>query len=563
MKPNALRITCVQANPTVGDLDGNFGIMRRYRQEFRGKADLLVFSECFGSGYPLGDLVLRPAFRRDFRKHLTQFCDEIASDDGPAVLLGGPHEGSTLPYNAAYLIDNDGSMQISFKHRLPNEEVYDEKRTFAEGPMPRPLTFLGFKIGVPICEDFWHGDVTRSLADEGADFFVVLNGSHFKVGKQSKRLRLGHDCVKTHGKPVVYVNQFGGQDELVFDGGSFAIDRSNNLITQIAFREGTFDLSIERGDHGIDLHRTDYMNSGAAGYPDELEATYKSKVVACRDYVRKTGFTDVVIGNSGGLDSATTAAIAVDALGPEHVHLVRLPSEYTSEDSMEHARLTAELLGTDLRTISIVPAVDAFRSMLSDEFTGLPEDVTEENIQARARALVLMALSNKFGWMLLATGNKSEISVGFMTIGGDMLGGYAILKDTWKTKVKAIAKWRNENFDDYFRGKKGPAVLEEIIKKAPTAELKDGQTDEAALGPYEELDPVLIHMVQGFNDPRRAAALASEDVGYEITVEYATKIAQKVWRAQYKRVQSPPGPVETDVDFGKGWRLPIVNQYGL
>ncbi|GGF17901.1 NAD+ synthase [Aliidongia dinghuensis] len=562
-----LRLSFIQANPTVGAIAENFEIVRAYRRKFTGRADLLVFSECFGTGYPFQDLALRPTFIRDFQAALAALVAEMRGDAGPAVLIGGPQPGASLPYNAAFLIETDGSTNVVLKHRLPNDEVYDEKRTFAEGPMPAPVAFRGFKLGIQICEDFWHGEVARALADEGADILISPNGSHFKLGKQAIRLDLARRAVRAVGLPLVYVNQVGGQDELVFDGGSFAIDRHGNTVAQVAFREASFDLVLERGEHGPDIRRADVIGSTANGYPEPLEALYRAMVLGLRDYVGKNRFPGVVIGMSGGLDSALSAAVAVDALGPDKVHLVRMPSPYTSKASMDDAAEAARLLGVRLDTVPIEPAMAAFRTMLAPLFEGRAEDVTEENIQARARGITLMAISNKLGSMVLSTGNKSEMSVGYATLYGDMCGGYSVLKDVFKTMVFALARWRNayrpEGLPDGLRGPEGPVVPEEIITKPPSAELKPDQTDEAALGAYEHLDTVLRHLVEGMNDAPRAAALASAELGTPIDVAYAERIGRLVWHAEYKRRQGPMGVVLSGRGYDKGWRLPVTNAYGL
>ena len=559
----SLRITFVQANPTVGAIDANFGIVRRYRRQFTGKADLLVFSECFGTGYPVQDLALRPTFIRDFQAALGALAAEMRNDDGPAVLVGGPQPGASLPYNAAFLIETDGSTNVVLKHRLPNDEVYDEKRTFAEGPLPSPVAFRGFKLGILICEDFWHGEVARALADEGADILISPNGSHFKLGKQAIRLDLARRAVRAVGLPLAYVNQVGGQDELVFDGGSFAIDRHGNTVAQVAFREASFDIVLERGDRGPDIRRSDVIGGVLNGYPEPLEALYRAMVQGLRDYVGKNRFPGVVIGMSGGLDSALSAAVAVDALGPDKVHLVRMPSPFTSNASMEDAAEAAGLLGTRIDTVPIGPAMEAFRGMLAGLFEGRREDVTEENIQARARGMTLMAISNKLGSMVLSTGNKSEMSVGYATLYGDMCGGYSVLKDVYKTVVFALARWRNAHRPDGLLGPDGTVVPGRIITKPPSAELKADQTDEAALGAYEHLDAVLRHLVEGMNDAPRAAALASAELGTPIDVAYAERIGRLVWHAEYKRRQGPMGVVLSGRGYDKGWRLPVTNDYGL
>ncbi len=561
--PSRLRITCVQANPTVGALRANLDIVRRYRRERRGETDLLIFSEFFAAGYPVQDLVLRPAFVRDFHGELDALAAEMKGDDGPAVLIGGPQPGASLPYNAMFLLETDGSMKVMLKHRLANDEVYDEKRTFAPGPLPQPVEFRGFKLGVLICEDFWHGDVARALVDEGAELLIIPNGSHFKLGKQAIRLNLARRTVRALGMPLAYVNQLGGQDELVFDGGSFAMDRHGNTMAQIAFHEAAFTFVLERGEHGMEINPGDVFGRAQTGYPEDLEAIYQAMMLGLRDYVGKNRFPGVVLGMSGGIDSALSAAVAADALGADKVHLIRMPSPYTSAESMEDAAEAARALGARLDTVAIGPAMEVFRSMLAPLFAGLPEDVTEENIQARLRGMTLMAISNKLKALVLSTGNKSEMSVGYATLYGDMCGGYSVLKDAYKTTVFALAKWRNSKQPVGGLGPSGRVIPERIITKPPTAELRQDQTDEAALGAYEHLDAVLRHMVEGMNDAPQAALLASRDVGRTIDAAYAERIVNLLWHAEYKRRQGPPGVVLSGRGYDKGWRLPITNDYGL
>lgn len=562
-----LRIVCVQANPTVGALRDNFAIIRHRRAQYRGKADLLVFSECFGTGYPLQDLVLRPGFRRDFRAALDALAGEMRGDGGPAVLVGGPLDGAALPYNAAFLIETDGSMKIVLKHTLPNDEVYDEKRVFAPGPLPSPVDFRGFRLGIAICEDFWHGKVAQALAAEGAEVLIVPNGSHFRTGKQAVRLAIGRRTVKATGLPILYVNQVGGQDSLVFDGGSYVMDRAGLVIAQAGFCECDFDITLERGqDGGVDLRRGDVLGMLPNGYPDEPEAMYRALVLGLRDYVNKNGFPGVVLGMSGGIDSALSAAVAVDALGADRVLLVRMPSPYTSAESMEDAERAAALLGARLLTVPIAPAMEAFGGMLAPVLDDQPapaDDTTFENVQARIRGMTLMALSNRLGLMVLSTGNKSEMSVGYATLYGDMCGGYSVLKDVYKTVVFGLARWRNAHFPAGLLGPQGAVMPDRIITKPPSAELREGQTDEQALGAYEHLDAVLATTVEGLNGADRAAELASATVGQPISTAYAERIGTLTARAQYKRDQSPPGVVVTERTYGPGWRLPVTNHYGL
>lgn len=568
-----LRVACVQANPTVGDHAGNLDIVRAARAEFRGRADLVVFTECFLDGYPLGDLVSRPGFLSESRKAREDFIREIEGDGGPAVLIGGVREGAVRPYNAAFLLDTDGSVQVTMKCRLPNESVYDEKRTFEAAPMPTPLRFREWRIGVAICEDFWHGDVIRGLVDAGAELLIVLNASHFHAGKQETRIRRARDYARLFQTPTLYLNQVGSQDETTFDGASFVTDRRGHVIVQAAaFAAASFLVAVERGEHGVDIHHrcADLTASPSVRpYPDDLSAIYQALVLGLRDYVRKCGqgrLPGVVLGMSGGLDSAFSAAVAVDALGADKVLLIRMPSRLTSKASMEDAEAAALLLGARIETIGIAPAVDAAGAMLApifEAFGRTRRDVTEENLQARARGLTLMALSNKLGHMVLTTGNKSEMSVGYATLYGDMCGGFSVLKDVYKTDVYKLAALRNAYLPPGALGPSGTVIPQPIIDKPPTAELAEGQTDEASLGSYRHLDAVLRHLIEGMQTAQTAAALASAELGEEITVDYARKVALMVRAAQYKRRQAPPGVIVSRRDFGLDYRFPIAGRYLL
>jgi NAD+ synthase len=565
-----LNIVCVQANPTVGAIKANFDQIRDFRTRCPD-SDLIVFSEFFGAGYPIQDLALRPGFVREFHSEMSRLAHEIRRDGGPAVLVGGPQPGADLPYNAMFLIEVDGSMHVVLKHMLPNSEVYDERRTFAEGPMPSPVIFRGYKLGIAICEDFWHGHVIRHLADAGADIIISPNGSHFRVGKQQERLALGRRHARATGLPIIYVNQVCGQDELVFDGGSYVMNAKGELLGQRGFHPTHFEVNVSARVTGVLIRLNNQADFDGNGYPEsEIAQLYHAIVLGLRDYVNKNDFPGVLIGMSGGLDSALSAAVAVDALGPNRVHLVRLPSGFTSTASMEDAEAAAQLLGCRLDTVDITPAVEAFSQMTGPLFGDRPKDVTEENIQARSRGVTLMALSNKLGYMVLSTGNKSEMSVGYATLYGDMCGGFSVLKDIYKTSVFALSSWRNTCFrhsgvrdHNDFLGPRSAVIPDNIISKPPSAELSEDQTDEATLGSYEHLDAVLKSLVEGLHDPEQAAALASAAVGEPISADYARKIGRLVWHAEYKRRQGPMGVVVSGRGYDKGWRLPVTNDYGL
>ncbi|MDB5361676.1 MAG: nadE [Rhodospirillales bacterium] len=545
-----LKISLVQLNPTVGDIAGNAAKLTDALATARGQgADLLVTSELFLAGYPIEDLVLKPAFLDAIEQAVEGLMAETAS--GPALLLGAPwrHEGKV--YNAALLLDRGALRAVRFKHDLPNYGVFDEKRVFAAGPAPGPIAFRGMRLGVMICEDMWTPDVAETLEESGAQMLVVLNASPFEADKQDERIQLAVQRVQESGLALLYVNQVGGQDELVFDGGSFALDRKFRLQVQApSWRE-----AVVATEWMLDDDERWVVEPGVMTRPEEgLAAIYQAMVLGLRDYVTKNGFPGVVLGLSGGIDSALSAAVAVDALGPERVHGVMMPYRYTSTDSVEDADQASDLLDIELRSIDIAPAVDAFGGMLANAFAGRDSDSTEENLQARARGMVLMALSNKFGWMVLSTGNKSEMSVGYATLYGDMCGGYAVLKDVYKTTVFALARWRNAHRPVGALGPEGAVMPARIITKPPSAELKPGQTDQDTLPPYDVLDDILACLIE--RDMTAAAIVARG---------HASEIVMRVWRmldrAEYKRRQAPPGVKTTRRAFGRDRRYPITNSF--
>ena len=546
---DSLAISVAQLDPTVGDIAGNVAKLRRALAEARGQgADLVVASELVVAGYPPEDLVLKPAFVAACQAAVTAFARE--TKDAPALLLGSPWRQDGKLYNAAVLLADGNVAALRFKHELPNYGVFDEKRVFAAGPPPGPIPFKGVRLGVMVCEDMWTPDVAETLQESGADLLVVINGSPFETDKLGERVSLAVARIKETGLPLLYVNQVGGQDELVFDGASFALDAAFNLRLQApSWREAQPLTKWRR------TGRRWTVEAAGLEKPEEgAAAIYHALVLGLRDYVRKNRFPGVVIGLSGGVDSALTAAVAVDALGPDKVHSVMMPSPFTSHDSVEDATEVATLLGCELRSIEITPAMKAFDKTLAESFKGHAPDTTEENIQARARGITLMALSNKFGWMVLSTGNKSEMSVGYATLYGDMCGGYSVLKDVYKMTVYALCRWRNANRPDDFLGPAGRVMPERVLTKAPTAELKPGQKDEDSLPPYRILDGILECLIE-----------------HEMTVADIVKkgfdeeTVRKVWtmvdRAEYKRRQAPPGVKITRRAFGRDRRYPITNAF--
>ncbi len=546
-----LSIALAQINPTMGAIPANIDRIRTARAEAAARgADLVVFTELVVCGYPPEDLVLKPFFLDTIERAVTEYAAETA-DGGPAVLVGAPWRDGGKTYNAALLLDGGRIAAVRYKHDLPNYGVFDEKRVFAAGPLPGPINFRGVRLGVLICEDMWTDAAAETLAETGAEILIVPNGSPYEADKLDRRLQLAVQRVTETGLPLLYVNQVGGQDELVFDGASLALDADRTLKAQApSFEEHLLLTRWQRGADDVWPGAEGEVTRPAEG----LAGIYEALVLGLKDYVNKNRFPGVILGMSGGIDSALSAAIAVDALGPDRVHCVMMPSPYTSQDSLDDAAEAAELLGCRIDSIPIVPAMEAFDKMLTPAFAGRDPDITEENIQARARGVTLMALSNKFGAMVLSTGNKSELSVGYSTLYGDMCGGYAILKDVYKMTVYALCRWRNENLPPNARGPAGRVVPERILTKAPTAELRPDQKDQDTLPPYEVLDDILECLVE--------LDLSIPEI---VARGHAAETVNKVWRmlhlAEYKRRQAPPGVKITQRIFNRDRRYPITNGF--
>jgi NAD+ synthase len=548
---DSIAIALAQINPVVGDIDGNAELMRAARREAAdGGADVVVFGELAASGYPPEDLVLKPAFQERVEACLTALAADTA-DGGPALLLGAPWRQEGRLYNAALLLDAGEIAAVRLKHELPNYGVFDEKRVFASGPLPGPIACRGVRLGVMVCEDMWIPDVAECLEESGAEILVVLNGSPFETDKLDERLNHAVARVKESGLPLVYVNLVGGQDEVVFDGASFVLGADCALRAEAASWRPH--VLVTRWSRGSGENWT-CEPASIEPRPEGLEAIYRAMVTGLRDYVDKNRFPGVVLGLSGGIDSALTAAVAVDALDAARVRCVMMPSPHTSADSLEDAAATAKLLQTTLDTIPIEPAMEVFDTMLAGVFAGHEPDVTEENIQARARGLVLMALSNKLGLMVLTTGNKSEMAVGYATLYGDMSGGYSVLKDVYKTDVFALARWRNQTHPDDFLGPVGTVMPERVITKPPSAELRPDQTDQDTLPPYEDLDAILAALIEG-----ESSVADLEAAGFD------RQVVRKVWRmvdrAEYKRRQAPPGVKISRRAFGRDRRYPLTNRF--
>ncbi|MDD9905874.1 MAG: NAD+ synthase [Rhodospirillaceae bacterium] len=543
-----LTIAMAQINPTVGDIDGNAERILAAREKSAG-ADLVVYSELVLCGYPPEDLVLKPFFQDKVEQAVGRLA-EATADGGAALLIGAPWRNEGKLHNAVLLLDQGSVAAIRFKYDLPNYGVFDEKRVFASGPMPGPVNFRDVRLGVPICEDIWSPEVPECLEESGAEILVVVNGSPFESDKDDVRMQHAVARVTETGLPLIYVNQIGGQDELVFDGGSFALNADRSLAArQPGFAEDILLTEWSREADGWQCAVTE-----RAPHPEGLAALYAAMVQGLADYVNKNGFPGVVLGLSGGIDSALSAAVAVDALGPDRVRCAMMPSPYTSQESLEDAAEVARLLGVQLDDINIGPAIEAFGTMLGPIFEDRPPDITEENIQARSRGLTLMAMSNKLGHMLLTTGNKSEMSVGYATLYGDMCGGFSVLKDVYKMDVFALCKWRNQNYPAGVLGPDGRVMPERVITKPPSAELRPDQTDQDSLPEYDVLDDILQCLIE-----KEMSIAEIEAHGHD------AETIQRVWRmldlAEYKRRQAPPGVKLTSRAFGKDRRYPITNSF--
>jgi len=543
-------IAIAQINPTVGDIAANVELIRAARAQAQDLGcDLVMTGELAVSGYPPEDLVLKKSFQDAVKKAVLGLA-KLTSDGGPGLLISAPWVDDAHLYNAALLLDGGKIKAVVPKCVLPNYGVFDEKRLFTPGDQPGAVNFRGIKLGIMTCEDMWGADVAQTLMKDGAEVLLVLNGSPYELGKSHMRIDLARERARETGLPLVYANQVGGQDELVFDGGSFVINESGDLKVQFPVFESRVEAVSFGWDNDILAPKPGLMVDAL----DENEAIYKALVLGLRDYVNKNYFPGVMIGLSGGVDSAITAAVAVDALGADRVHCVMMPSPYTSKESLEDAAEAAKLLGVKLDTIAIQPAMEAFEGLLREQFVQHPADTTEENIQARSRGLILMAMSNKFGYMVVSTGNKSEMSVGYATLYGDMCGGYNVLKDVYKTRVYQLCAWRNANHTDGLLGPSGMAVPERIITKAPSAELKPDQTDQDTLPPYDDLDDMLYCLIEKEMPVTDIAAR-----GYDL--ETVERVWRMLDRAEYKRRQAPPGVKITSRAFGRDRRYPLTNGF--
>ena len=547
---NQLKIAFAQLNPTVGAIAQNCdkALASLARAKDAG-ADLVVYPELFVSGYPPEDLVLKPAFVKECYEALEGLMP-ATRNGAPAMLIGLPWTQDGKLYNAVALVEDGEVKTLRFKYDLPNYGVFDERRVFDSGPMPGPISFKGVRIGVPICEDIWTDEVTECLAETGAELLLVPNGSPYESDKQDVRLNLVVARITETGLPLAYLNQVGGQDELVFDGASFCLNADcTPAFQQPAFVEDIIVTDWTRSDAGWRCRP-----QALAEVEGRHASIWRACVLGLKDYVEKNRFPGVVMGLSGGIDSAVVAAMAVDALGPERVHCLMLPYRYTSEASLVDAKACANALGVRYDIVPIAAPVEGFEATLADLFKGTEPGITEENLQSRARGTILMAISNKFGDMVLTTGNKSEMSVGYATLYGDMNGGFNPIKDVYKTDVYALARHRNQAKPSGMLGPDARVIPENIITKAPSAELRENQTDQDSLPPYDILDDILMGLVE-----KELSVNDLVERGHDAkTVEH---IQHLLYIAEYKRRQAAPGVKTTAKSFGRDRRYPITNGF--
>ena len=537
-----LTFTLAQLNPIVGDVDYNSDkIIKTWKE---AETDLVVFPELFLSGYPPEDLILKPSFLNTIEDAVSKFV-KASEKLNPAALIPCPWRDGGKTFNVVHLIENGQIIATIKKHHLPNYGVFDEARTFTPGPMPNSIPFRGVKLGVMICEDLWFPDVAAHLKKQGAEILIAPHASPFDHHKSQNRHKIAQARVSETDLPLILLNQIGGQDELVFDGASFVMNAKGETVLRMTdFEEATNTIAFPPHPSSPSAQIPSPSRERAGPAKREGEGIiYAALTLGLRDYIQKNNFPGILLGLSGGVDSALAARIAVDAIGADKVHCVMMPSRYTSQDSLDDAATLAKNLGVKYDIIPIEKPVDAFHDILKPHLPVNAPSITFENIQPRARGLILMTLSNAGGKMVLSTGNKSEMAVGYATLYGDMCGGFNILKDVYKTQVYALTKWRNHD----------AAIPERIITRAPTAELKDNQTDQDSLPPYEELDAIL-------------ACLIEQDLGVEETIkaghnpETVAKVPKMLQQAEYKRRQAPPGVKITSRAFGRDRRYPITNK---
>ncbi len=544
-----LKIALAQLNPLVGDVTGNVDKLITIRSGLSEDVDILVAPELYVSGYPIDDLVLREDFLTLVEKEIDKL-KENTKDNKSAIIVGAPRKDKKSIKNSVFVIENGKIISIKDKYELPNTGVFDEQRIFKQGPLEDCVSIKGVKFGLPICEDIWEKTVLEKLSKSGAEIIIAINASPFTVSKNNEREKITSQRVKETKLPIVYLNRTGGQDELIFDGSSFALNHDGEkFYSSSEFKEETSEINFHK-TNGKWLGNGNLNDSSSSS-----ERLYKALVLGLRDYVNNNKFSGVVLGLSGGVDSALVAAVATDAFGSELVQAIMLPSPFTGDESLNDAKDAAKLLNIKYSNLKISDAMKTVENVLG-EFNGpvFKPGITEENIQSRLRGLLLMALSNRYGYMVLATGNKSEYAVGYSTLYGDMCGGYAPIKDVWKTDVFKLCNWRNKNYSDLFKGPKGIVIPENIIKKAPTAELRDNQKDTDSLPEYNILDEILKGLVEDEISVEKIVAK-----GFDRQVVERT--AQLLARSEYKRFQAAPGPKVTNKAFGRDRRFPLTSGF--
>ena len=548
---DSLKISLAQINPVLGDIAGNAAKITEYRARAADAgADIIVFTEFSIAGYPPEDLIRKPIFADQCEAAIAKLT-AVTADAGPAMVVGGPRRADGRLYNCLYFLSGGKIAATVDKQHLPNYGVFDEPRVFDAGTGQQPVEFRGINLGLSVCEDIWFPTVPAALTKAGADVIIAPHGSPYTMDKLDERLTIASQRVRETGLPLILINQVGGQDELVFDGASFVLNGDGGLAVMArSFSEDLIHTQWTKGKQGWQCTPID----AGDGF-DEMEALYSALVLGLRDYVNKNGFPGVLVGLSGGVDSALTAAIAVDALGAKRVHSVMMPSRYTSQESLDDAIACAGALGIKHETIDIEPMVGAFSAALAPQFAGLAADTTEENIQARIRGILLMAMSNKLGHMVVATGNKSEMSVGYSTLYGDLCGGFAILKDVYKTKAYELCRWRNANIPQIgLDSPSGDVIPENTITKAPTAELREDQKDQDSLPEYADLDRILEALIEDDCSVEDVVSL-----GYDEQV--VARVEHMLYIAEYKRRQAPPGVKVTSRHLGRDRRYPITNRF--
>ena len=546
---NNLKIVLAQLNPIVGDVKGNIVKLIDIRNNLKDEVDIIVVPELYVTGYPIDDLVLRNDFLELVENEIYNLS-KLTNDGKAAIILGAPRKEKNTIRNSVFVLDNGEIISFRDKHNLPNSGVFDEQRIFSPGALSGPVKVRDVLIGLPICEDIWTETVIECLCETGAEIILSINASPYSVKKNDQRMSVAVSRVIESKIPLIYLNRVGGQDELVFDGASFCLSHEGKLSVQLKdFQEEILEINLIKQDK-------DWICKGKINsISSNLEALYKSLVVSVRDYVQNNGFPGVVLGMSGGIDSALVAAIATDALGPKLVRAVMMPSPYTSKDSLEDAELASSNLGVDYSYLDIKNGMNVIDNILLD-FKGdkVEPGITEENIQSRIRGLLLMAISNKYGSMVLATGNKSEYAVGYATLYGDMCGGFAVIKDVWKTDVFRLCEWRNSNKPSEFLGPNGIVIPKRIISKPPSAELREDQKDTDSLPEYDVLDSILRKLVE---DNLSLEQIANE--GYD--VKDVKKISMLLSKSEYKRFQAAPGPKVTEKAFGRDRRYPLTSGF--